>query len=255
MKATIINRFSVLLFAFFALVTVASCNKDDDHDHDGEGHVHALFTNKYGLTDNLQIDSVYTGANGRKFTVSLNQFYISNVRLVTHSGTEIAFDSIYFLVKTGEENEIEMEDVPAGHYTGIRFDVGIDSATNHMDPSTYAAGHPLAPQVPSMHWSWNSGYVFAKLEGLVDTSDLKNGPANMPYEIHLGGDMYRVAVELAVEREISEDNHPGINISLNTAALLTGIDLGGADLSTHTMDNMSLANRFKANLAAAFTAE
>ena len=39
----------------------------------------------------------------------------------------------------------------------VRFGVG-RSEHNHLDPSAYPGDHPLAPQLPSMHWGWASRY-------------------------------------------------------------------------------------------------
>ena len=47
----------------------------------------------------------------------------------------------------------------------ISFGIGVDSATNHLDPASYPSTHPLAPQLPSMHWGWQAGYRFVCYEG------------------------------------------------------------------------------------------
>lgn len=256
MKTSFINRFAIVLFSLASLISVTSCDKDDhDHDHDGTGHMHIYFNNRYGLTDALEYNTVKTGANGRNFTVNLNHYYISNVVLVDHDGNEVPLTGQYLLAKNGEENELDIEELPTGHYTQIRFSVGIDSVTNHADPSTYPATSPLALQVPSMHWSWSTGYIFFKLEGLVDTSATKTGPVDAPWLIHLGTDAKYTTVTLPIDKVVDADSHPGININLNIAALFNNIDLGGADIATMTMDNQDLANRFKANFATAFTVE
>jgi hypothetical protein len=33
--------------------------------------------------------------------------------------------------------------VPVGNYKGFKFTVGLDSATNHKDPTLYSASNPL----------------------------------------------------------------------------------------------------------------
>lgn len=252
MKTSIIKSTTILLLAVFASFSITSCSKDDNTDE--KGHLHVYFNNRYGLTEALSYSTVYTATNGRDFTVETNQYYISNARLVTHDGTEVPTDA-YVLVQTDSLNELEFEDIAAGHYTALRFDVGIDSTTNHADPSTVNAGSPLASQMPPMYWSWNSGYIFMRLEGLVDTSAAISGTKDYTWELHLGLDANKVSVELPINATVSGDAHPGVNVFLNTAKLFTGIDLGGADKATHSMDNMPLAAKLKANIATAFTAE
>jgi hypothetical protein len=253
MKALNFKNYAITLLAILAVVSTTGCSKDD-HDHDGTGHVHVYFTNKYDGAAQTST-ATYTGTNGRDFKIATNNYYISNVRLVDHDGAEVPFTGQYLLSKTGENNELELEGIAAGHYHHIRFDVGIDSVTNHSDPSTYASTSPLAPTTPSMHWSWNSGYIFYRIEGLVDTSAAKNGTVDGEWEMHLGTDSKLASVELDIDLEISEGSHPGLNITMNTEDLFTNIDLGGADIVTHTMDNMPLANKLKANIATAFTVE
>jgi len=61
--------------------------------------------------------------------------------------------------------------VPAGIYTGLKFDLGIPFALNHGNAST--APSPL--NFTAMFWSWNAGYKFLR----IDTGDDK-------FRMHLG---------------------------------------------------------------------
>lgn len=255
MKTSTIKNYAIILLAVFASLSITSCDKeDDDHDHDGKGHVHVYFNNLYNGAAQTST-ATYTGTNGRDFSIENNNYYISNMRLVNDAGVEVPFTGQYLLAKTGESNELELEEIATGNYTKIRFDVGIDSVTNHADPSTYPASSPLALKTPSMHWSWASGYIFYRLEGLVDTTTAKNGTVDTGWKIHLGTDAKLTSVELNIDLMISASSHPGITINMNTEDLFNNIDLGGADLVSMTMDNQDLATRFRANLASAFSVD
>lgn len=61
----------------------------------------------------------------------------------------------------------------------ITLAIGVNSAVNHLDPSTYSSSHPLAPKSPSMHWGWTAGYRFVALEGKSGTLVL-----NQQCELH-----------------------------------------------------------------------
>ncbi len=251
---SIINNLSLLLFAFVAIVSTTSCEKD--HDHDGTGHMHIYFNNRYGLTEALDTNAVKTGTNNRDFRINKVQYYVSNVRLVGHDGNEVPFSGEYLLVKTNGVNELEMEELPTGHYTQLKFDVGVDSVTNHGDPSLLDAESDLSPTNNSgMFWSWNSGYIFFMAEGLVDTNATPNGTVDGPWIFHVGTDSYLSTVSIDIDKQVSEGSHPNINVYLNTAALFSNVDLGGADVITMTMNNMDLATRVKTNYSSAFTAE
>jgi len=50
--------------------------------------------------------------------------------------------------------------VPKGEYVGIRFAVGVPSDLNHLDVTR--APSPLT--LTAMYWSWNTGYIFMRVE-------------------------------------------------------------------------------------------
>lgn len=256
MNTSIINTYSLLLLALVSLFTVTGCDKDDhDHDHDHEhGHVHLYFNQKFG-TDVLNPTTVHTAANGREYTIDVAQYYISNLRLVDHDGGELAFDS-FLVAKIGSSNGLELDGIPAGHYTTLKFDVGLDSSVNHADPNLNPAGSALALQSPSMHWGWDSGYIFVRIDGTVDTSATKDGPRDFNYNFHLGRVPNRTPISLPIDLMIDEDSHPGININFDASKLFDNIDLGGTERGGHGIsNNADLVGRFRTNIGNAFSVE
>lgn len=246
-----------LSLAVFLSIGLTGCDKDDnDHNHEGTGHLHVYFQNKMGNMD-LMYNHAHDLGGTRAYSVSTLQYYISNVRLKKEDGTDYVIDGIYELSKGSDIVELDLDDIPAGHYHGIKFYVGIDSTTNHLDPSTYDASSPLAEQNPDMHWSWNSGYIFMRFEGSVDTTAAASGTANTNFEMHLGGDTNLNDIELTSHFDVASDEHPSVTINMDAEELLGGnIDLTSEnDLVTHTMDNMPLAMKLKANIANAFSVE
>jgi len=124
------------------------------------------------------------GTGAAQFIASDFRFYISNIRLLTIGGAEVPLtldeDGIWQTqnvalldFETGPENgcgEGNMATntavhgkVPAGVYTGIKFDVGLPFDLNHINVST--AVSPL--NLTALYWSWNEGYKFLR----VDTPD------------------------------------------------------------------------------------
>jgi len=63
--------------------------------------------------------------------------------------------------------------VKRGSYERLRFDIGVPFAENHADPMRAEA--PLT--TTSMHWGWQGGYKFLRLDALTDSK---------PIKIHLG---------------------------------------------------------------------
>lgn len=65
--------------------------------------------------------------------------------------------------------------LPPGDYKGLRFKLGVPPDVNHLDPMKAAA--PLAHT--SMHWGWQAGYRFLRLDTRVD---------GKIYNVHIGSD-------------------------------------------------------------------
>lgn len=120
-------------------------------------------------------DTTYTTAAGENFTASMFKYYVSNIRLVDANGGEYALPESYYLIDHADNASkiIELSNLNAGTFTGIRFILGVDSARNCSGAQTGA----LDP-INGMFWTWNTGYIFMKLEG--------NCPQGF-FEYHIGG--------------------------------------------------------------------
>ncbi|RMG58901.1 MAG: hypothetical protein D6722_22990, partial [Bacteroidetes bacterium] len=177
MKRTLLQLtfLSLLLPGLFSLQSCKQegCTNPDAVNYDADAkdggicilpeltmHFHPMM----GSSD-FALNQVYT-INGVAVEFSTIQFYVSGLEL----GDASDFDApdVYLLVKAGQMM-YELGEITAGAKPSLRFNVGIDSVTNHLDPSTYDASNPLAFQSPSMHWSWDSGYIFFRIDGKVDT--------------------------------------------------------------------------------------
>ncbi|MFT7613324.1 MAG: hypothetical protein ACI9J3_002297 [Parvicellaceae bacterium] len=131
------------------------------------------------------------------------------------------------------------------HY--MRWGVGVDSAENHMDPNTHPLSHGLGNQSPSLHWGWSTGYIFCAIEGLVDINGDGSFGAGEYFSLHVGVDTnYRTGPNLLVDTNVSEDGIGIMNLKVDYAAFINGIDLS-IDNYSHTMDNMPLAIRVADN--------
>jgi len=86
-------------------------------------------------------------------------------------------------VGTAATNPVVTGTVPAGHYTGLAFTLGVPHALNHTSTELEAA--PL--DIAGMGWSWRVGRKFAKIEidpqGGVSKAD---GSRAASWYVHLG---------------------------------------------------------------------
>jgi hypothetical protein len=123
----------------------------------------------------------YINTFGEPYSVSAFKFYISNIYLVnTVSGTSqpVSKDE-YFLADFADTNTARFQwQAVSGTYNRLVFVVGVDSIRNVSGAQTGA----LDP-AKGMFWTWNSGYIMAKLEG---NSPVSNQPNNA-FEYHIGG--------------------------------------------------------------------
>ncbi len=131
----------------------------------------------------FQFNTPSANNNGVQFDIDRMQYYVSEVTLIHDGGVETMVPNTWFLVNAGNAFNEMLGSFTITNLEAVRFGIGVDSAHNHLDPSTYASGHPLAPQAPSMHWGWQAGYRFAAIEG-------SSGQGfNQFYEIHALGDI------------------------------------------------------------------
>lgn len=129
------------------------------------------------------------------------RFYVSNVRLVTAGGVEahVTLDESYWqhydtalldfengtgacLVGSLETNTAVTGTAPAGAYVGLRFDVGVPVASNHLNVQGAGTLPPL--NISPMYWSWTSGYKFVKIEGNIQRAAAPAAP--FTFNFHLG---------------------------------------------------------------------
>jgi len=173
---------SSLLLASLLTTAVAfsGCKRDGD-SQPTVGTVSLTVTNVVG-TQPLALDgTAYTTASGETFTVSTFEYYLSNIKFTKSDGTTYAAPNEYHLVNTAKpaSTSFTISNVPAGDYTGVSFIVGVDSTTTKGDP--LALTGDLNP-ANAMHWAWNTGHIFLKLEGSVTSAS-----PSKALTCHIGG--------------------------------------------------------------------
>jgi hypothetical protein len=83
-----------------------------------------------------------------------------------------------------ESHELRLEDIPAGDYNKVTFTIGVDSLRSTMDISKRTGVLDPAQGHDGMYWTWNSGYIFLKMEGVSPSApdDQEN-----KFYYHIGG--------------------------------------------------------------------
>ncbi len=170
---------------FIALFT--SCKKDPVENQNNTNNnspttgvvkielEHVFDTLAFALTT-----KTFTTSNNDSITFTKFKYYISNNKLVKADGTSFSENESYHLIdeETSASKLISINNVPFGSYSGISFMIGVDSTRNVSGSQTGALDPALG-----MFWTWNSGYIMAKLEG----NSNQSGASSKSILYHVGG--------------------------------------------------------------------
>ncbi|MGH2648588.1 MAG: MbnP family protein, partial [Ginsengibacter sp.] len=123
-------------------------------------------------------DSTYTNPFNEKYTITKLRYYVTNLS-VQKGPVSIKEENSYHLIDESiPESQTINFSVPAGEYDAINFLLGVDSLHNVSGAQT----GDLDP-TKDMFWTWNTGYVMAKLEG----NSTSSKEVNNKFEFHIGG--------------------------------------------------------------------
>lgn len=171
----------VFLFFLVAIVTVFTGCAYNQVQDDSQLGAYQL-TLQLNLKQNgngFNLNTDYTNAFGETYRVSKFQFYISNISLLRNGVVSAKNNSDYFLVSAGDAVSQKLDlNVGVNEATGIQFLLGVDSIRN-VSGAQAGALDPMN----GMFWTWSTGYIMAKLEGI---SPQSTQPSNA-LVYHIGG--------------------------------------------------------------------
>ena len=132
----------------------------------------------------LELDSVYNTTEGYGVKFTTISFYISQL---THQNETINASSLYDFRDNGSQllsAELDYKSFPS-----LQGFIGVDSINNHSDPAAFGNDNDLnIENAGTMHWGWNTGYIFIKIEGKADT--LSTGLFDHNFSFHAGTDAF-----------------------------------------------------------------
>lgn len=189
-------RRSFLYLSFLTAAFTAgflACNTADPEAKQGAFSLN--FANVAGNSPLQLGTATYKNALGESFTPTNFNYFVSNIQLIRTDGSAyvVPQDSSYFLVRqtSAASKKINLKNVPAGDYKAVSFVLGVDSLRSTMDVSKRTGAlDPGDSQMGAngMYWSWNSGYIFMKLEGTSPSAPVDaTGKNNFRYHIGFFG--------------------------------------------------------------------
>ena len=214
------NTFILSLLAIS--ISLVSCKKNNSESEiSGNGSMEIEFENKVGSQPLILNSQTYKNANGDDFTISSFKYYISNVQLIKADGKAVVLPETYYLIDAADKASAHQlaEKIPAGDYVSIKMTIGVDSAHNFLGAQAGA----LDP-AKGMFWTWNSGYIFVKLEG----NSAKSTAADNKLNFHIGGakapyNTIRTATHtFASPLRIRENSKPEMHFVVDASSLFKG---------------------------------
>jgi len=122
------------------------------------------FKNWVGNKELKLFDETYTDPFGEPFIISKFRYYVSHISYREASNKEVDLPENYYLINE-DDSLSKIIQLPVAGIQSISFFIGVDSIKNISGVHTGS----LDP-MNGMFWTWNSGYIFAKLEGQSDSS-------------------------------------------------------------------------------------
>ena len=250
----IFNQISICMVA---LCSLAACQKSGSDSATPTGRIELhLHTN--ADTNEIDYNTVYTLTGGRKISVSLAQLYLSGIELQKADGTWYSLPGAIVLKVQETEPFAVNADVPVGNYQNIRFNVGLDAATNAITPTAT----DTALNRPEMWFGSTAqpaGYVFVNFQGSLDTTAKANSDKLLPFAYKLGTAANLKQVTMTAKNyAVTPGKVALIHLTIDYAKLFTGIVLSNpANLTVNTvpLNSSAVAARLAANIPLMFSYE
>ncbi len=250
------NKFSLalLLLAVLSLTLfVQSCKEENPSVPSGTGDNSLEIV--FSATANaktFKLDEQYElTTEGFRYKFSLFKFYISQLRLVRDDNSELVLKNIDMIDFRTDAPHLSIKvNVPNGNYKELKFGIGVDSATNMMDPTVFGETSPLSI-TKGTYWGMSSQYRFFLMEGKMDTT--MNDSLSEPFVVHTGTNpLYREKSYLISYDYTSATKGANnkMTFEIDIDKLLSGINFKN-DHSSHTIGgNYTLAEKIANNLVA-----
>ena len=166
-----------MFLAITLLVATSSCRKETSVEEAGY-RLDIRFRMVAGGSPVQYGDTCYT-PQGEAYRPTRFRIYLGNFSLADETGSLASFPDSYHLLDAGDSASLRVRlHADARPFRRILFQVGVDSIRNVSGAQTGA----LDP-VHGMFWTWNTGYINVRMEGLSPVANTADGR----FEYHIGG--------------------------------------------------------------------
>ncbi len=253
---------SFIAFSFFLI----SCKKDSSTTYNSsvKADLSVEFDNIAGSQDlQLNTGKYITESGDTIKSITKLKYFVSNFSFTNMDGTvyTVPQDSSYFLVIEGDSSTYEPNfKVPEGEYKSVSFILGVDSVRNTLDVSKRTGVLDVtSPATADMYWTWNSGYIFYKLEGTSPQVPSMGGMGGNNFYYHIGlfggkttstiNNIKKVTLDLTARGTPKVKSGKDTNIHLMVDVLKMFSGTNSISIAAHSM---VMTDDYSANIAANF---
>ena len=186
-------------------------------------------------------------AKNYQFRMDVMKLYLSNITITNSTKQSVKLKDVVLANYLLNDKGIIIDSIPAGDYSNLTFNLGLDSILNNSKPGSFAFDNPLST-AQSMYWGMVK-YRFAVLEGIVYDN---MGTELNAISFHTGVDLVREKVfsqnikimedkttMLTIKIDISKVFTDPINTISPTSEIYTHTNPGKEyNISTKVMDNL-----------------
>lgn len=244
-------KYALALIAVVALSSLFFYACGDDSDSQS---VLLDFEFDFRINDQKLVFGQVYDLNESKVSFKVANYYIGGLQMTQEDGAVIDLSADYLLAGPGNIFSAA-EKVPNNDIVKFDFFIGVDEASNSQTETDFTSRpstDPLGMKDPSMHWNWNSGYKFLRVDGEVDTDG--DDIPDTPIAYHIGSDPLLKNVSISSDRDISDDST--IHFVLDINEFFAGVNFQVVEnQDTHTGNNLELAQRLVSHLDTALSVE
>lgn len=218
---------ALLAIVLIGLMGLTACEPDDDKPAGSAPQLSFVFTPYFNNTE-VQIAQRFANDDGYPISVHNLAFYLSNLELIREDGTELRLSDIEIIDLRNMHRTLTF-DIPAGEYSGLRFNLGVPAQLNspanpEFSIGAFDADHPLS-ESNGMFWDWQGGYRFFSFDGHCDTVPNTAEFLPLSFGLHSGADtLYRILPDFDYPFQVTHSDMKVISFGINLNKLFKNGD-------------------------------
>jgi hypothetical protein len=180
------------LFSLILLVSL-SCEKDPPAPVEEEKDTSEIRIFPTYNGQNIKIDSIYTMPDAHRIIFTDIKFYAHRWK---NGDVKLAEVALFDFKEKGSAFISTQQKYSS--FTNLTGSIGVEEDVNHDDPTAFSTSSPLyIMNAGGMHWGWNPGYIFVKIEARVDTTANGTDDFNHILVYHAGTDDFLRSVSFS----------------------------------------------------------